>query len=808
MKYAISFALALVALLAPPAAHADPARRVYVGTYLHDVTAFDQRSGTYDVDMDVWAKWFGEFDPNLIRLQNAAGDVTSEDLGKESDGEWHAQRWRVRGTLRSEFPLQRFPFDSQKLVVVFELPNRRADLVPDLAGSGMAEHFSITGWDYDPHFVPTIAPVVYTSDLGTFENEGGSTRTTRVAFGVTLHRPPAPSAVKLFLPLVLLLVISLVALYLGPELVDPRASIGVTVLLACFAFQFTVAGTIPDVAYLTIVDSLFIVAYALFTIVLIISIVVYWVHRHGKLTLAHTIDKVARVVIPTIAIALAVAIVKPPASHGAAARPHVANAQRTNSERNVVHVGALALATATGGVIRGATQVGLVRTDSEGNRVPGLADQVPDVSNDMLTFGADGSLAVTWHLRPNTRWSDGHPLTSRDFAFALEVSPDPTVRSVETPDDRTLVVTYEDVLGTALDGFEPLPRHALEATFREGGYDAVRNARRTTILPTAGPYRLAEFVAEDHAVLVANPHYFDAAPAIGRVEIRRFADSDALVAAFRGGQVDIIGPNTLSPEEARTLEAAQPGSTVQRASQDLLALVPDLGVPLLAQLPVRRAILQAIDRAQIAQQAYGEYAFVALSPVPGIPPDPNEAQPFDAAAAHAELEAAGLLGSALTIVHSSRPMERRIAASIADFLRTAGLVVTLREQAAGQGGNANTPSGGLRLQVIRNDEEADPRRYWNLERRDGRFVDDARTTAYDDDVAGLVFRFNHALYSERRSQLRERSASEVAGRLPILPILFSPEIAAAAPTLQGWHEGDRFGATVADWHFAPPSNVE
>ena len=48
---------------------------------------------------------------------------------------------------------------------------------------------------------------------------------------------------------------------LPPDRVDARSGIGVTALLACFAFQFTVAGTIPDVAYLTVADALFILAY-------------------------------------------------------------------------------------------------------------------------------------------------------------------------------------------------------------------------------------------------------------------------------------------------------------------------------------------------------------------------------------------------------------------------------------------------------------------------------------------------------------------------------------------------------------------
>jgi len=802
--FAVLAAFASFMCLATPVARAEPARRVYVGTYLHDVTAFDQRNGTYEVDMDVWVKWFGEFDASEVRLQNAAGDVSRQDFGESKDGEWHSHRWRIRGTLRSEFPLHRFPFDDQKLIVGFELPTRRAELVPDLAGSGMSSRFSITGWHYDPNFEPMVSRVVYTSDLGTFEDEGRTTSVRRVAFGVTLHRPTVTIAVKLFLPLVLLFAIAMIALFLGPEMVDPRAGIGVTVLLACFAFQFTIAGTIPEVAYLTIVDALFIVSYALTTAALVITVVVYGFHRRGRDALANRVDRFFRVALPAIAVIASALILRAEVPRAHAARATAARVARPHSDRGVVKVGVLQLANVNTSVLRSATRAGLVRTNSDGSRHGDLAEHAPDVSNRMLRFGANGSLEVRWHLREGLKWSDGTALTSDDFRFALEVSPDPHVKSVATPDARTLIITYDDVLAGALEGFEPLPRHRLADAMQRGGFDAVREARRTTVLPSAGAYRITEFRADDHAFAEANPHRVGPAPAIRRIEVRRFADSDAMIAAFRAGEIDVIAPNALTEDEARAVEAAVPMSMHQNSSRDLLALTPDLSVPLLARRSVRQAIVEALDRVQIARDAYGEFGYPAYSPVPGIPPDPSTAQPYDPAVARTALESDHAIGAAIVLVHSARPMERRIARSIERYLEEVGLVVELRERPAGQGGASNSHTGGLLLSTIRDDDVADPRRYWNLERREGRFVESARTVEYDDSMADLFFRFDHAMYPERRRQLRERSANDVAERLPILPVMFSPEIVAVSPRLQGWTDG-RFGTSIADWHFGAPA---
>jgi len=140
-------------LAAPAAVSADDEQRVYVGVYLHDVTQFDQKNGVFDADVELWAKWLGEFDHDQLQIANGA-DIERTFLGHDVDGTWNSARWRVRGTLRGEFPVHRFPFDEQTLAVVLELPDRYGTLVPDVASSGMASSFSrwvsVSGWPKRP----------------------------------------------------------------------------------------------------------------------------------------------------------------------------------------------------------------------------------------------------------------------------------------------------------------------------------------------------------------------------------------------------------------------------------------------------------------------------------------------------------------------------------------------------------------------------------------------------------------------------------------------------------------------------------
>ena len=65
--------------------------------------------------------------------------------------------------------------------------------------------------------------------------------------------------------------------------------------------------------------------------------------------------------------------------------------------------------------------VGLATWDAQNNLVPELATEVPSAANGGVS--ADG-LTITWHLKPDLKWSDGEPLTSADVKFTWQVLTD------------------------------------------------------------------------------------------------------------------------------------------------------------------------------------------------------------------------------------------------------------------------------------------------------------------------------------------------------------------------------------------------
>ena len=71
----------------------------------------------------------------------------------------------------------------------------------------------------------------------------------------------------------------------------------------------------------------------------------------------------------------------------------------------------------------------LASFDAEGNLVPFLAAEIPSLDNGGVA--ADGR-SITWKLKPDVFWSDGHPFTADDVAFTYEFITNPDIKAVTT----------------------------------------------------------------------------------------------------------------------------------------------------------------------------------------------------------------------------------------------------------------------------------------------------------------------------------------------------------------------------------------
>ncbi|HEX8218463.1 MAG TPA: ABC transporter substrate-binding protein [Chloroflexia bacterium] len=299
----------------------------------------------------------------------------------------------------------------------------------------------------------------------------------------------------------------------------------------------------------------------------------------------------------------------------------------------------------------------LVHADDKGNWFPLAAWYVPSLENAGSYFvgaGEDRHLVTKYKLRPGIKWSDGVELTSNDAVFAYSLLlRDPhavsterlkKLASVDNPDKYTLIYNwlssneararYEspgldkveyDFLRPFIEARKPvvdrgyfivgavLPEHVL-------GTLPVEKLQETDYARAPvgyGPYIVQSWKRGEEMVLVANPNYnLTAKPLIKRV-ISRFQVDMSFVSQFLTNNLDGYSGEVFAapPEQCPQIEAANgrcdsiPGPMWEH-------LEFSFTYPPFQDRRVRQAIMQAINRGQLAHLVYRDSALVNNSPVP------------------------------------------------------------------------------------------------------------------------------------------------------------------------------------------------
>ena len=295
--------------------------------------------------------------------------------------------------------------------------------------------------------------------------------------------------------------------------------------------------------------------------------------------------------------------------------------------------------------------------------LPGAADRW-EVSPDGLVY--------TFHLRANGQWSDGTPVTARDFAysfqriltpgFAAEYSymlwpiknaeaynagklTDFTQVGIATPDSATLVLTLERptpylLAMAAHNTWYPVQRAAIE---KSGKMNQRGTAwTRPGNLVGNGPFVLTEWIPNARITVDKNPRYWDAAQVrLNRIRFFPTESADVEEHNFRAGQVHVT--YDVPPSKVTTYRAQQPSPLRNDPLLSLYYLNFNLQKPPLDNPLVRRALALAIDREALSRSVLDNVWPAART---FVPPDCGGYQspiqvPESAATARDLLKAAG-----------------------------------------------------------------------------------------------------------------------------------------------------------------------
>jgi peptide/nickel transport system substrate-binding protein len=274
---------------------------------------------------------------------------------------------------------------------------------------------------------------------------------------------------------------------------------------------------------------------------------------------------------------------------------------------------------------------------------------------------SDGDKTVTIDLKP-WKWSDGTPITSRDFSFVYNllktnyqnwqsyVGLFPTdVASVQTPDSSTIVLhltrSYNPDFFTddVLSEIPLLPQHAWDkesATGKVGNYDQTTAGAKAvyaflqkeggdlatfTTNPlwkvVDGPWQLSAFNSDGDYTYVPNKSYSGPdKPTLDSVVNQIYNSDSAELDALRSGGALTVGTLPQNDLPQASVLKADGYSIANQPIPGVSGIIPNLVNakvgPILQQLYVRQALEDLINRTQIVSKVFDGYADPGNGPVP------------------------------------------------------------------------------------------------------------------------------------------------------------------------------------------------
>jgi peptide/nickel transport system substrate-binding protein len=276
----------------------------------------------------------------------------------------------------------------------------------------------------------------------------------------------------------------------------------------------------------------------------------------------------------------------------------------------------------------------LAQFDHDGNLLPLLAEQLPSVDDGTWVVNSDGTMRMTWHLRRNVKWHDGHPFTARDIRFSWEFPNDRAlplvftrrpihnnVTAIDTPDDHTVVMHWRvsNNYAHAMTWSDLMiyPDHVVRPLWESGDPDQILNAeqfRHGWI--GLGPYRIERWNPDDSIVFKPFDDYFLGRPKIGTVVVHQIESNQAVLTRLLAGELQMTGASALDFEGAFAAQeqwAARGDGKIWWTPTSLQRLILPPSNPLFRDPRVRKALLHAIDRDEMVGELFRGSAVVGHS---------------------------------------------------------------------------------------------------------------------------------------------------------------------------------------------------
>ncbi len=227
---------------------------------------------------------------------------------------------------------------------------------------------------------------------------------------------------------------------------------------------------------------------------------------------------------------------------------------------------------------------------------------------------------ITYTIRKNAKWSDGVPVTGKDFRFTWQQTQNPKykehidplgyedIRSV-TGNGKTVKITFKKNFAAWRGLFNyVLPQHALQGTDMLTVWnDCICNPKKGNAPIGNGPFLVTRFDRGSGITLTRNPRgWYGKRAKLDSIVFRFITNTNSEIQAIRSGEVDAIYPQPqLALADLRSQAGLRVVSHVGLQYEHIEIQQGAKGNPLAKQLWMRQALMQSVNRGAAAKALYG-----------------------------------------------------------------------------------------------------------------------------------------------------------------------------------------------------------
>jgi peptide/nickel transport system substrate-binding protein len=237
-------------------------------------------------------------------------------------------------------------------------------------------------------------------------------------------------------------------------------------------------------------------------------------------------------------------------------------------------------------------------------------------------------MRVTYYIRKNAKWSDGVPVTGKDWRFTWQTATTPKYKDHIDPlgweDIRSIVGNGKVVKVTFKRNFAAwrglftyvLPQHALQGTDMLTVWnDCICNPKKGNAPIGNGPFLLTRFDRGSGVTLTRNPRGWYGKPAkLDSIVFRFITNTNSEIQAIRSGEVDAIYPQPqLALADLRNQAGLRVVTHLGLQWEHIEIQQGAKGNPLAKQKWLRQALITSINRSAAARALYG-----TLNPKVGV----------------------------------------------------------------------------------------------------------------------------------------------------------------------------------------------